>query len=259
MNIIVCDDNTLVCESLVCDIKNIDATINIITFKSCFAVYEYLNDNLNNINIDAIFMDIEFPHDLNGIDYSHEILKKFPNIKIIFISGFIEKYVEDMFLSIPNFKPYAILKKPIDLNKLKFHIDNLKTDCSIKSKENALAFNVTNNGTVFIELERIKYIVSNKREVTIVTYDGEYLGYNKISNLMKELKSLSNRFYNCHKSYIVNVDAITKIPSNENRVYIDTDAIPLSIINGTSVSHKRKDIIKLRSLNHSERGVLSEY
>ena len=258
MNIIVCDDNTLVCESLVCDIKNIDATINIITFKSCFAVYEYLNDNGNDIQIDAILMDIEFPHDLNGIDYSHEIFKKFPNIKILFISGFTEKYVEDMFLGMPNFKPYAILKKPIDLNKLKTHIDNLKTDHSIKSKENILTFNAK-NGTIFVEFERIQDIYSFQRKVTIVTYDGEYTGYNKISNLMKELKSLSNRFYNCHKSYIVNVDAITKIPSNENFVYIGTTGIPLSIINGTSVSHKRKDIIKLRSLNHSEGGASSEY
>ncbi|MCD7801057.1 MAG: LytTR family transcriptional regulator DNA-binding domain-containing protein, partial [Ruminococcus sp.] len=176
---------------------------------------------------------------------SHEITKKYPNIKIIFVTGYSEKYIEDIFISNHKINPYGFLKKPIDIIKLSTYINQLK-DVAIPQKKDSLAFKVVKDGVSYVPLNDILYISSNKRLVTIHTLKNEYTGYNKLSSIMKDLQECSNNFYQCHKSFIVNILAISSI--HQSSIIIHGNTIPLSDLHGKSVAKKREDIMRLKDI-----------
>jgi DNA-binding LytR/AlgR family response regulator len=172
-------------------------------------------------------------------------------MKVIFIIRKSESYIEDIFLKMPKVTPYGILKKPINADKLKVYLDRLKESKTTDVKTHVLPFKATKMGTVYIPLESITFIKSVGRTVEVHTVSNQiYVGYEKLSNVYETLSKLSKNFYQCQKSYIVNVCAVTSIPSNENRIYVkgSNEYISLSNINGVSVSKKRKEIVQLKSL-----------
>ena len=82
---------------------------------------------------DAIIMDICYEN-ANGIACLREISGFIKNVPVIFITGYME-YCQDIFL---GFKPWGLLTKPIDEEKLYYHIDNLvkQYDSKFRTEEN---------------------------------------------------------------------------------------------------------------------------
>lgn len=248
MKIIICDDNKSICNALKSQILSIDNTIEVIVFSSWFSLCEYIENN-SDIIIDAIFMDIEFPNtSKNGIDFANEIIQYIPNLKIIFVSGYTEKYLEDIYISNYRLKPFGIIKKPVDIQKLRIYIQQIAQSNKIDNTK-YLKFKAIHSGLVYIDINDILYINSQGRYVNINTKNGVYTGYYKLLDIFDILKELSNRFYNCHKSYIININAISNIPYNCNYIVINNENIPLSRINGTSIGEKKKEIIKLKAVS----------
>ena len=113
MNILVCDDNLSIANSIAKYIKN--------KFKHEVFVSINREDTLNIIhseNIDLLIIDIVLKDD-NGILLAEDIQKIQPNIKTIFITGYGNVYYENIY---EHITPQGFLEKPIQYNILNFFI-----------------------------------------------------------------------------------------------------------------------------------------
>lgn len=113
MNILVCDDDLSIANSIAKYIKN--------KFKHEVFVSINREEALNVIhseNIDLLIIDIVLKDD-NGIFLAEDIQKNQSNIKIIFITGYGNVYYENIY---EHIAPQGFLEKPIQYNILNFFI-----------------------------------------------------------------------------------------------------------------------------------------
>ena len=75
---------------------------------------------LKNEIPDAIIMDICIKNE-NGLEMLKRVRKHIPTTPVIFITGYLE-YCQDIFI---DFNPWGLITKPIDKNKLCYHINKI--------------------------------------------------------------------------------------------------------------------------------------
>jgi len=218
MNIAICDDKEEIAKHIeVCLKETMRTEINISVFKSGYAL-EFFVTEIAKGNVDIIITDIDLC-ELNGVDVVKSILKEFPHIKIIFISGYT-KYIQRVF----EIEPVYFLTKPIDEKTLLKAVE--KAQKLIEEDVNKSLLIIAKSGIIKLPHRSISYIESSGR-IAIVheSYSkSEYYYYKKLDEISVELPS---NFTRCHKSYIVNLDKI-KTLSNSNFILNDGQKIPIS-------------------------------
>lgn len=153
--------------------------------------------------INAIYIDIKIDS-LNGIEIAQKIQQENPKIKIIYMTAY-SQYSEAIFKT----KPTYLLLKPIKKEQIKKSLERaLKEE---KQSKNIKTFNI--KGKIFnIEVEKIKYIESNKRVVIIYEEDLKRRIYGKLDEIEEMLPS---NFVRCHQSYIVNLEHARELNTHE--------------------------------------------
>lgn len=153
--------------------------------------------------INAIYIDIKIDS-LNGIEIAQKIQQENPKIKIIYMTAY-SQYSEAIFKT----KPTYLLLKPIKKEQIKKSLERaLKEE---KQNKNIKTFNI--KGKIFnIEVEKIKYIESNKRVVIIYEEDLKRRIYGKLDEIEEMLPS---NFVRCHQSYIVNLEHVRELNTHE--------------------------------------------
>lgn len=155
-------------------------------------------------DFDVILMDICLG-ERNGITLAAELHEKHPKWKFIFVSGYIDKYVEGMFLKI---RPSGVLKKPVNADLC---IRMLEMISKEKQAEGGIVLKLYRGKIRKLSFDEIIYFESNKRIVTIHLTDGEEQCYDRLDNLEAQLPA---SFLRCHKSFLVNMDKITGFHTN---------------------------------------------
>lgn len=197
MNIAICDDNITTLDYLDLTINNIlKSNCKISKFNNGPALEFYIDDTMKS-NLDILIIDIDLGNE-NGIEIAKRIKSKYPTIKIIFITGFID-YSKNIFDADPTY----FIVKPIQIENLTKALNT-----AIKSieddKPNILS--LSSKGIVAsINLKKIKYMESLKRQILIHETDNEIKIYYKLKELEKHLPK---NFIRCHQSYIVNMDKV---------------------------------------------------
>lgn len=143
--------------------------------------------------INAIYIDIKIDL-LNGIEIAKKIQQENPKIKIIYMTAY-SQYSEAIFKT----KPTYLLLKPIKKEQIK---NPQKKHC--KKKNKVKIFN--------IEVEKIRYIESNKRVVIIYEEDIKRRIYGKLNEIEEMLPS---NFVRYHQSYIVNLEHVRELNTHE--------------------------------------------
>jgi len=196
IKIAICDDNREFCIYLQ----------NIIEMKFGqsvqVAVYNdsaELKDNYEQgcYTADILLMDIELEGN-NGIEVAAMIQKQFPEVKVIFVTGYIE-YSTQIF----NANPSNFLVKPITpeqflkaIEKVMNQIEEEKRDC----------FTLTlKNSVIKVKLRDILYFESEKRKVILHGKENDWTIYSKLAQIQEELPDC---FLRCHQSYLVNMNEI---------------------------------------------------
>lgn len=101
-NILIYDDNISHCLELKMILHNrLEANIDIAV--SYAEAQKLLSENV----YDIFFIDIELDNRKNGIDFTLEFQKKYPDVSIVYITAHI-KYCQEIFLTSPT----AFLLKP---------------------------------------------------------------------------------------------------------------------------------------------------
>ena len=152
--------------------------------------------------INAIYIDIKIDS-LNGIEIAQKIQQENPKIKIIYVTAY-SQYSEAIFKT----KPTYLLLKPIKKEQIKKSLERALQEEKNKSIK---TFNI--KGKIFnIEVEKIKYIESNKRVIIIYEEDLKRRIYGKLDEIEE---MLSSNFVRCHQSYIVNLEYVRELNTHE--------------------------------------------
>lgn len=153
--------------------------------------------------INAIYIDIKIDS-LNGIEIAQKIQQENPKIKIIYMTAY-SQYSEAIFKT----KPTYLLLKPIKKEQIKKSLERALQE--EKQNKSIKTFNI--KGKIFnIEVEKIKYIESNKRVVIIYEEDLKRRIYGKLDEIEE---MLSSNFVRCHQSYIVNLEYVRELNTHE--------------------------------------------
>ncbi len=186
---------------------------------------------INELSPDIVFLDVEMNNE-TGFDLFPFFSK--PNFIVIFTTSH-EKYAIKAFKT----ECFDYLLKPIDpielascigrIEKEKSDILNIQRDQlllnSIKQNNTGskkIAF-ISEKGYSFIDEEDIVYFNADGKYTNIYTNKKETFTSSK--NIGEIEGTLSNNFFRCHKSWIINLKYITKYLKDKNQVLLLNDTV----------------------------------
>ena len=200
MKILVCDDNKVICNDISKYIEsNFDYNVSVANDKN--SIYHYLNED----KLDLLIIDIVLGK-INGIDIAKEFTKQFPNLNVIFITGYGNTYYKDIYKYI---NPCGFLEKPIQYNILNFFIKQIQDNFNARNSKLRINYNYN---SYIIPYWDIIYIQSDKRLSVIHTTAEKFKTYKKLSDMLEELP---DTFIRCHQSFIVNRDYVRNVEGNQ--------------------------------------------
>ncbi len=204
IHIAICDDNEIFLENIKKSIANIlDNKVSISTHTNAFSLLTYVMDEMKE-QVDVILIDTRLKNQ-NGIQVAETLLAEIPNIKIIFMSNYIEM-VKDIF----RVNPVYFLTKPIEMLYLK---DALYKVIRLVDEEKLDVIKIKHKNGHFknIMTKDIYYIESDKRKLVFHLQDTEATCYMKLNDVEDVVK---NNFIRVHQSYLVNLDKIKEYDKN---------------------------------------------
>ncbi|AXT59546.1 DNA-binding response regulator [Aquimarina sp. AD10] len=193
---------------------------------------EFINFIQQN-EVDLIFLDIEMP-ELNGI----EILRSMINPpKVILTTAYSEYALESY-----NYGVIDYLLKPVKIERFLKAINKVSASKIIQPKKNSgtKELQIKHDGMpVNISFQSILYIQSFGNYLKIFTDSRMYL----ISETLTNINTLlSENFQRTHKSYITNLDRVTK--ATRTYLLIDNNKVPVSATYKIIVSEKLEVLAK---------------
>lgn len=158
---------------------------------------------------DIIFLDIVMPV-FNGIDVASEIRKADVSVKIVFLTSSPEYAVDSYTVKANNY-----LLKPINDTKLHQCLNELSEELNHKQKTllikcaNAI-HKISLNDIEYIEAQNKHTLFVLKNKQTLESIDSLYLHEDKLL--------ISDGFFKCHRSYIINTNYIASYTAKEIRM-----------------------------------------
>lgn len=210
LNILICDDDKTMVETMVSVVKNVlaetDKKAKIHTFTDAALVSDQILSGC-----DISLLDIDFDGaGYNGMDIAQKIRSLRSDTVIIFVTNFIEYAPEGY--EVQAFR--YILKRDLQLD--------LTAILPLALKQlNRETLPIQVNGEIIkISLDDILYLEVQQHNITVVTRkltaerkQKEYSFYGTLSDLEERLASLG--FLRIHKSYLVNMKHLKKFQCRE--------------------------------------------
>lgn len=181
--------------------------------KACQKIRQYFSSRQLEVKLDCyasgqdflrkgnpyeiVFADIEMPG-MDGFEMAQEYKWVNPNHILMILTTHTEMsrkgYVVNAFRYIDKMHMEEEMQESLVAAERK-----MKSDATI-------TVNVINIGNMAVVIKDILYIETNKRNMQLHTIDNEYTCSGNIFEMEELLKEAG--FFRCHKSYIVNLDAI---------------------------------------------------
>lgn len=237
ISIAIFEDNSIHQERLCCAIHSyLKEAHEIDIYKTDQEFMELREQSSKPLTYQIFFMDIELGEE-SGIEFAEKINRLYPDAQIIYISQYL-KYVSSVYESRHI---YFIYKNDMDKylpRALEIALNNIK-----KTQEYFLEFS-WNKELYKIRQHSILYIERVLRVSEIHTDSGDiFCTSEKLTDIIKRL---NDSFTICHRSYLVNLNAITKM--DKTYLYLDDNIrIPVSRSNYPEV--KRKYYLLMTELN----------
>lgn len=193
MNIAICDDDQLLCNTLK---FNVDTYFQNKSLEVDIDIFLNAESLLNQSKqYDIILLDIKLQN-INGIEASIAIKELYPNTLIILITAYNE-YIDDAF----KINAFRFLSKPINIFRLYRALDDA-TECL---KSNTIKFYDTKTcSNIKINSKDIIYVEIAGKKTKIVSSNGVFYSNEKISFWKECVKSCS--FICPHASFFVNLE-----------------------------------------------------
>jgi len=175
-----------------------------------------------NSNVGLYFLDVDLRHNLNGIQLAEAIRKYDPRGFIVFITTHGEmlpmtfKYKVEAMDFIVKDDIGGIESKIVACIKNAFS----KFTARSTTLQANYVFKIAEQKVISVPYDKILYIETSSqspRKVILYTTESMFEYYGKLDDIQKQL---DERFYRCHKSFIVNVQAVECIDKKEHVVYL---------------------------------------
>jgi two-component system LytT family response regulator len=175
---------------------------------------------------ELIFLDINMPNG-SGFDFLECI--DIHKTNVIFVTAH-----DDFDIKAIKFQVFDYLVKPIDIDIFNDTLERLEAKIFNSNLQHLIhdekvSFS-TANEIVYLKLDDILYCESDNSYCTIYTKSNESIIIS--SSLQKVQEKLSDTFFRCHQSYLINKDEIIKYLKHENKILLSNNMkIPLSKTN----------------------------
>jgi len=187
--------------------------INIVYFPTPSALYAYMQQN----PVDIIFMDLEFgSKSEDGILWSTKIHQQFPQTLVLILTAYEERYKEGYIA-----KAFRFMTKTFDYSELCTNMDA----CMDELKLYKMIMISSHGNTQKIPINEILYFVAQPGGSEIKTLLTTY--YCDESLKQWEVKTSPSIFFRCHKKYLVNLNAVSKI-KNHTILLTNGEQLPVS-------------------------------
>ena len=184
--------------------------------ESAFAMENYVVD-IRKGRVDILFVNTE-DEDQELELAAKKIKEEYDNIQLVLI-GEDPKHMVDYFVAAPSF----ILLWPITEQKLQEAMNYLLARTSRRRRK--LWIFEGHRGTFVIPKEEILYLENDHREIKVVLTAGRVeKGSGKLGDFLQEL---GEEFYQCHQSYIVNMNKVWELTTKEVILY-NGEEVPVS-------------------------------
>lgn len=192
------------------------------TFADALTALEFLKNN----SIEIIFLDIHLPK-ISGIDFL-KILPSKP--KIILTTAFPDYALQGYELDVADYllKPFSFERFVKAVSKIVYQQENTPlSPPTLLPKQTVpteqFLFVKTGKDYQKIDIAAIQFIKSNGDYTQLFTTNGKYLVSHPLKYWLDKLDTTS--FCQIHKSYLVNVQHISKVTGNQ--VYIGNNLLPI--------------------------------
>lgn len=205
--VIICDDDKDICNWLAEKLNAHYAN------KLCISVCEYAEELLEEgkeqeVQADIILMDILLK-DANGIKIIQQIQESKPELKAIFITGYID-YASDIFCANPS----SFLVKPLKEENLYEAVDKVIGEMM---EEESQSYVLKSKGNIArVKFSDILYCESEKRVLILHEKKRDVISYKKLDEVEQELPDY---FLRCHQSYLVNMNQIMNFEADRIMLY----------------------------------------
>lgn len=193
----ICDDeeyaHELLNELLVSYSEEFHTKLEVVHFYSAKEVLE------SKKVINVLLLDIEMPN-MDGIELGRELLKRNIKYKIVMLTANECRYREAFEIEAFRFVTKPVVKSEL-FNALNDVKNQLKSHKCARVYRDGIAYNVFENNILYVE--------ANKSSTLIYTKKNEYRSDKSIAAWREELDE--HLFFQCHRSYIVNLNEIDKI------------------------------------------------
>lgn len=213
MRAIIVEDEVLAREELKYFIKNYSSIDIVDEFEDGIEVLKFMQENV----VDVIFLDINIPL-LDGVLLAKSISKFAKKPHIVFITAYKEHAVEAFEIEAFDYilKPYSETRIISMLKKLEMSYGQQKEvpkKGSITDKINLWK----NDKIIVVDMNDIYYCLAKERVTYVYTKKEEYSVNLSISEFYNNLTK--DKFFRCHRSYIVNITKIKEIIPWFNNTY----------------------------------------
>lgn len=155
---------------------------------------------------DIILLDVVMPL-LGGIEAAAEIRQQDKSVKIVFLTSSPDFAVDSYRVKASNY-----LLKPIDPQLLFRCLDELAEEL----RQNAKSILVRGHHAVHrVLLHQIEYIEASNKDVLLTLTDGQTIVTSEPLYMLENRLLLSDGFFKCSRSYIVNIHQIDSYSPKE--------------------------------------------
>ena len=209
MQIVLCDDESVYLHTVEQQIlswgkkNNRNDSLTIKLFQSSEDLLEAWT---NGMDIDILFVDIQIPGELSGMELAREIHEKDEYVPIVFITNYAEYAYEGYCVNALRYLRKPMLQKDIDVCMdiaWRQWINHQSTFVSL----------VTASQSIHVPIHAIIYaeIIAHKLRIVAADEIGEYEIRSTLDRLEEKLPA--DEFVRCHKSFLVSLRYIRKYKS----------------------------------------------
>lgn len=191
--------------------KGIQSTF--VEFSSGEKLLRFLETHIGEI--DVLFLDMKMMG-IDGMETARRIRESDEDMALVFVTSYADRVFDGYTVG-----ALAYLMKPAKQAQLEEIINRVLT--GIYQKETQTFFCRYGDVTYRIPYSKILYFVSDRRIITCVTQEKEYIFYDKLDHVAGEV---GNKFVRIHQRYLVNAAKVDSISANE--VHIAKAVLPVS-------------------------------
>ena len=209
------DITVLICDDIREEALKLEKLIKQTGFDADIMYFEKGSDLLKYVktgaHIDVCFLDIIMP-EMNGIELAKNLRNANFNGKIVFLTTSKDYGVESYLV-----KAYFYLLKPVKKEDVERLLNEIQNDSHIdvaQLKQRGIKVG-TRNMTRIIYFYEISFVEVINKNVYFRLLDGSDIAiFASLGEILPQLTA-DERFAQCHRSFVVNMDAITQIKGKE--------------------------------------------